>query len=97
MPQPEVSIPGDVPAALGLTDKEGNKATGNGREMYAAAFREGWAEYWKLYQRGEVSLADEFAEPTLVQEYNIEARGRADGFRQCRQMILKQRAAAVGK
>lgn len=90
MPPIEISIPENVPAELELIDKEGKRSIGNGREMYAATFAAGWKEYWRSVKTGSIDVNDPNAEPKLVQEHEIEARGRNDGFRKCREVALKR-------
>jgi hypothetical protein len=91
LPGYEITIPGDVPERMTLTQKDGTQEEGNGRELYAKTHRQGWAECWQRFQRGELDLADESAEPMPVQEFGIEQQGRRDGFEACRRWLLRSK------
>jgi len=88
MPPMVINIPEDIPENLVLIDPQGNETTVKGREIYAAAYRSGWEEYWVRHKRGEVSLADQSTEPLSRQESGIQSRARTDGFRKCREKLI---------
>jgi hypothetical protein len=86
-----IFIPDDVPDHLVLTDKDGTKHDGNGREMYAASHRIGWQQCWEEHQRGRLDPRDERAvENWIPQCYGIEARGFVDGFKGCQQYLFRE-------
>jgi hypothetical protein len=91
LPGYKLTIPADIPERITLENKDGTTEEANGRELYAATHRQGWAECWQRYQRGELDPSDKSAEPMAVQEFGIEQNGRRDGFEACRQMLLRSR------
>src|SRR5262245_16566764 len=93
MPPITMVIPDDVPLRIELEDKERKRSIGNGRDMYASTYRQGWQECWKRYKAGDLDPTDKNAEPSLVQEFGIQMRGRMDGFKNCRLAILQSQRA----
>jgi hypothetical protein len=89
LPGYELSIPDDVPEQITLTDKDGKTIEASGRDRYARAHRQGWAECWHRHRRGELDPRDSCAEPSEAGEIALDQRGRRDGFEACRQMLLR--------
>jgi hypothetical protein len=85
-----VVIPAGVPERLVIHNKDGTTTEVNGRELYARAHREGWADFWRRYRRGELDPSDTTAEPVAMGEPKEAAQARRDGFEACRQMVTRE-------
>jgi hypothetical protein len=89
LPGYEVVIPPEVPERLVVQNKDGTRTEVNGRERYAWAHREGWADFWRRYRRGELDPNDKTAEAIAMGEPREAANTRRDGFEACRKMVLR--------
>jgi hypothetical protein len=78
-----IAIPNDVPETLEVTEKNGDRHTEDGRELYAGGYRAGWKECARQYQAGRLNLESEYVEPPSIQDITLAVRGWEDGYRAC--------------
>jgi len=85
-------IPDDVLEHVILTDKDGAKREGNGRELYAKGHKQGWPECWEGHRKGWVNLGDDADWQRFVpQDDGPVQEGFAAGFAQCQRFLREQR------
>jgi hypothetical protein len=94
LPGYQFTVPADVPARYVVVGKDGERTEVDGHALYAWGHRQGWADCWRRHRRGQIDPRDEAAEPVAMQEPDLAARARRDGFQACRRMLLAQPGAA---
>jgi hypothetical protein len=89
MPGYRISIPRDLPNVPRGPGKDGKEFEIEGRYVYETTHAAGWRECFQGYRAGDVDLSKPCPEAPDLDPESCKARGRRDGFEECRRLLLK--------
>jgi hypothetical protein len=88
MPGYRFEFPSDLPKTFIAYGKSGESYEGDARERYKTEHEAGWRECFWGYRNKKIELSDPCPDLPDWDPDHPQARGRRDGYEECRHMLL---------